>query len=207
MKKVLLLLLLLLAVPAASMAQEMREVVYLKDGSVIKGVVIEQVPGQSLKIQTADGSVFVYAMSEVERITKEALPSPLVRSGVQRGYRGFADFTFVGGNVGCVELSTVHGFQFNPHLFVGAGMGVLTDFDGVAVPLFLAVRTDILERRVTPFIDLRIGCAVVDVLGDYFASTFGCRFACRRKCSLHVGVGGTIVDGHGGFHIKAGVDF
>ena len=46
--------------------QEWQEVVYLKNGSIIRGTVIEQVPGQSLKIQTADGK-----MSEVEKITKE----------------------------------------------------------------------------------------------------------------------------------------
>jgi TM2 domain-containing membrane protein YozV len=34
-------------------------------------VIVEQVPGESLKIQTADGSVFVYGIDEVEKMTKE----------------------------------------------------------------------------------------------------------------------------------------
>lgn len=54
-----------------TMAQQWVEVVYLKNGGRIRGTVIEQVPNESLKIQTADGSVFVYKMSEVEKITKE----------------------------------------------------------------------------------------------------------------------------------------
>ena len=54
-----------------SPAQEWQDVVYLKNGSVIRGMVIEQVPNVSLKIRTADGSVFVYAMDQVEKITKE----------------------------------------------------------------------------------------------------------------------------------------
>ena len=53
-------------------AQSYQEVVYLKNGSVIRGVVIEQVPGISLKIQTGDGSIFAYSMADVEKITKEA---------------------------------------------------------------------------------------------------------------------------------------
>ena len=57
--------------PAA--AQQYQEVVYLKNGSVIKGVVIEQIPGQSVKVQTQDGSIFVYKMSEVDKIVKEDL--------------------------------------------------------------------------------------------------------------------------------------
>ena len=37
-----------------------QDVVYLKNGSVIKGSVIEMIPNQSIKVQTADGSLFVY---------------------------------------------------------------------------------------------------------------------------------------------------
>ncbi|MCB0511723.1 MAG: hypothetical protein KDC72_04190, partial [Bacteroidetes bacterium] len=48
------------------------EVVYLKNGSIIRGTIIEQVPNQTLKIQTKDGSVFVFNLNEVQKITKEA---------------------------------------------------------------------------------------------------------------------------------------
>lgn len=60
-----------------ALAQQWIEVVYLKDGSVIRGTIIEQVPDVSLKIQTSDGSVFVYTMDRVERITKEEVSPQL----------------------------------------------------------------------------------------------------------------------------------
>jgi hypothetical protein len=47
------------------------DVVYLKNGSIIRGMLIEQIPDVSVKIQTKDGSIFVYKMEEVEKITKE----------------------------------------------------------------------------------------------------------------------------------------
>jgi len=47
------------------------DVVYLKNGSIIRGTIIEQTPNVSLKIQTKDGSIFVYKMEEVEKMTKE----------------------------------------------------------------------------------------------------------------------------------------
>lgn len=50
---------------------DLEDVVYLKDGSIIRGTIIEQIPGESLKIQTRDGSVFVYQMDEISRIAKE----------------------------------------------------------------------------------------------------------------------------------------
>ena len=55
----------------SAMAQQWVEVVYLKNGSIIRGTVIEQSIGENNKIQTADGSIFVYPMSDVEKITKE----------------------------------------------------------------------------------------------------------------------------------------
>lgn len=47
------------------------DVLYLKNGSIIRGLVMEQIPNESIKIQTADGSLFVYKMDEVLKITKE----------------------------------------------------------------------------------------------------------------------------------------
>lgn len=78
MKKIFMLLLLLSSLNLSLSAQNMQEVVYLKNGSIIKGVVIEQVPGESLKIQTYDGSIFVYKMSEVEKIIKNQLQKKYV---------------------------------------------------------------------------------------------------------------------------------
>jgi hypothetical protein len=58
--------------PAAEESKaEWQDVVYLKNGSVIRGMIVEQVPNMSLKIMTADGSVFVYEMEQVAKITKE----------------------------------------------------------------------------------------------------------------------------------------
>jgi hypothetical protein len=54
---------------------DLQDVVYLKNGSIIRGTIIEQIPMETLKIETTDGSVFVYQMSEIERIAKEKTPA------------------------------------------------------------------------------------------------------------------------------------
>lgn len=61
--------------------EQMQDVVYLKNGSIIRGIIIEQVPNKSLKIKTKDGSVFVYNMDDIERITKEEPVGPAAASG------------------------------------------------------------------------------------------------------------------------------
>jgi hypothetical protein len=46
------------------------DVVYLKNGSIIHGVIIEQT-NVAIKIQTADKNIFTYKMDEIEKLTKE----------------------------------------------------------------------------------------------------------------------------------------
>jgi hypothetical protein len=71
MKKIILVTIFLMGSLFAFAQQNWQEVVYLKDGSILRGTIIEQVPNKSLKIQLDDGSVFVHEMDEVEKITKE----------------------------------------------------------------------------------------------------------------------------------------
>jgi hypothetical protein len=47
------------------------DVVYLKNGKIVKGVIIEQVPDVHIKIQTPDGSIFLYNAAVVEKITRQ----------------------------------------------------------------------------------------------------------------------------------------
>lgn len=48
-----------------------QDVVYLKNGSIIKGNLLETIPGVSIKIELLGGSVMVYKMEDVEKIVKE----------------------------------------------------------------------------------------------------------------------------------------
>ncbi len=50
-----------------------RDVVYLKNGSVIHGIIIETIPNTSIKIQTADGNIFVYSFSDIEKYGRESV--------------------------------------------------------------------------------------------------------------------------------------
>ena len=61
------------------LAQERYVQVHLKNGSTISGRLEEHVPGESLRVSTAEGSLFVLQMGEVERIdlmAPSAQPQP-----------------------------------------------------------------------------------------------------------------------------------
>ena len=65
----------LFALTSFVFCEEYEDVVYLKDGSIIKGTIIEQIPNESLKIKTTGGSIFVYRMDEISKISKELIKS------------------------------------------------------------------------------------------------------------------------------------
>ena len=66
--------------PAPLCAQPLEDVVYLKDGTIVRGTIIEQIPGESLKIQTQGGSVFLYTLDEIAKIVKEPVLEPEVKA-------------------------------------------------------------------------------------------------------------------------------
>ena len=205
MKK-LLLLCVLLGYSVLSIAQSYREVVYLKNGSVIKGLIVEQVPSESLKIQTSDGSLFVFQMDEVAKITKEEIgqvQSPkqekIELAEIQekkpieykkKGYRAFIEPGFGFGleddRDGLIFVQTSHGYQFNPYFYFGGGMGLNIYFDNSPrVPVFANFRVNILNKRTTPFVDLKVGVALFD--GFYFSPTIGVSRKLGRKVILSFG--------------------
>ncbi len=127
-------------------------------------------------------------------------------------YRGFADFGYTFGlgdcDMGRFEFNTSHGYQFNPHFFLGAGMGWHLDladevFGGVAstftnqhennveIPIFANFRANFTETRFSPFVDAKIGTHVTNGSGLYASASLGCRIATTKKQGINIFVGYT----------------
>lgn len=53
-----------------------QDIVYLKNGSIIRGTIIELIPNKTVKITTSDNSLFVFQMDEIEKISKETISTP-----------------------------------------------------------------------------------------------------------------------------------
>ena len=97
-------------------------------------------------------------------------------SGLEEGYHGFVDLGYTLGigdyKFGRFEINTTHGYQFNPHFFVGGGLGFhfMSEYNtpnmNIAldyrkkqfdIPIYGNVRWTIINNKVTPFIDGKIG--------------------------------------------------
>ena len=282
MKKITLLFTFLLATTFCIIAQDYQEIVHLTDGSIIKGFILEQVPDDYLKIETASGKIYIIEMYEVEKITKERTRArtqsqtqartqaqartqtrtqPQTRTRTQsvnrrqysnqnnstgvrntqrdnyrynennyddyynnkqysyfpnRGYKGFIDLGFSYGtksNVGDyemsgenrIEFSTSHGYFFNPYFFLGLGVGFHFytgyNYEGeyysydevmVEIPIFAHARFHFIDKKVSPFADVKLGYSVHDITGTYFSPSFGCRFAKGSRSAFWVSIGYTV---------------
>ena len=72
-----------------------------------------------------------------------------------RGYRAFVEIEEMG-NFGIINLSTTHGYQFNPHIFVGAGVNCMALIGETLWAYSANVRFDATSKgKLNPFFDLK----------------------------------------------------
>lgn len=57
------------------LSQEKMDVVYLKNGDIRKGTIVENVPNEYVKVETSDGSIFTIKYSDIKKIAKESKTS------------------------------------------------------------------------------------------------------------------------------------
>ena len=214
MKKIFLLLVgLLFAAQLA--AQNYTEVVYLKNGSVIRGIITEQIPSEQLTIATRDGNIFFFRMDEVARIVKESpnvQQKPKGKRILSRGYRGFVSLGYTLDpedyySTFALDFTTTHGYQCSPYIFVGAGIGVSRihyaweffgmdsdwleeeEEDVTFVPVYFDLRTTFLRNWVSPYVDIKAGYAFGDTNYSYYNPTAGVHFGFRKGLGLNIGLG------------------
>lgn len=186
-------------------AQQYQDVVYLKNGSVIHGIITEQIPNQSLKIETKDGSVFICDMNDVAKITKDFQVNEEKNQGREYGwmsaprYRGFVGESVVVGVEDTEDtrsqIFTSHGCQINPYLYVGGGLAVnyWIEDESFNIPVFAHIRSEIhkaYNKRVSPYLETRIGYSVGDIEGFFCAPAAGCHiYFGKSKMGLSFGIG------------------
>lgn len=121
---------------------------------------------------------------------------------IEKGYHGFVDAGYsikLGTNTAAtnwLDISTVHGYQINSYLFVGGGLGYqLTEkmrYGNISgypyikrdrntdIPLFADFRYTVLDKKITPFIEARLGHYLTNGSGPFLSAGVGCRFALKK---------------------------
>lgn len=171
-----LLLAAMLALPVIMMAQSpSNQTIYLKNGSVIKGTIIEEIPNKSYTVQTADQSTFVFAIEDVEKIVWfSPTPSqglfrfkPEITPGIKEVSPYQLSFDLIFGTPinnddyqyydNLSGLNATFLYQMTSNFSIGVGTGI-EGYDGLNwIPVFMEFRSEVQHGITTPFLYGRIG--------------------------------------------------
>lgn len=161
-------------------AQQPENIIYLYNGSIIKGEILEQIPNKTIKTRTADGSIFVYKMSEVSKIIKEETQTEntnfVKRKSLEYklglGYLiGVGDYK----KTSIVPMEFGLGKQINKNFYIGGSLGAwIGTNEGAKTPISLSLDTKVLfpgKSSITPFWDLNLSYGIVT--GTYEQIKYG----------------------------------
>ncbi|MDN5200872.1 hypothetical protein QQ008_05855 [Fulvivirgaceae bacterium BMA10] len=148
------------------------EIIYLEDGSVIRGKIIEKTPDDYVMMQLTNGEKVSFFWEEIIKIKynkrrrKEYFEKP----------KGFYNETTLGVSVGRVTdmsvtqgylvAQTIGGYKFNPYLRVGLGVARDEHPFLTTIPVFLNVGGDIGNTKVVPSYFFNTGYGFIDKLND-----------------------------------------
>ena len=154
MKKLTLVLLALLLFLNLIYAQKPeKDVIYLKDGSVIHGQIINHFPSGQVQIRKGDNSYHVYELAQYDSIGKVNRTSPrffnLTEAGILTGNSRSK-------YAAQLSLMNISGWQFKNHFSMGAGAGV-EFFGETYLPVVGDLRYSFHLRGMNPFFGFQTG--------------------------------------------------
>ena len=204
MKKFLTLILFAIITTSSFAQSNYQDVVYLKNGGIIRGIIIEQIPNKSVKIEIIGGNIFVFQMDEIEKITREPYKGKKgnfsKNTGLRPGYKGLIDFGYQFG-VGSygedrLTLNIINGLQVNPYFSVafGTGLRYYFDIEEAIIPVYVDFRTNFLNKNISPYLALAVGYSF-DATNDFegvgflLIPTAGISFKLSETSALHIGFG------------------
>ncbi len=154
--RLLLIILVLLVSIGKTIAQEKKfEIIYLKDGSVLKGNITEQVTNDFLTLKLRNGQEITVFHEEVVKIKYNQKAAKYYKkekgffhqATIGSSWKGSQRF---GGNQPYFSAETIHGYQFKRALRIGLGAGWDYHPDFHIVPVFVSIGGDIGKLRIVP---------------------------------------------------------
>jgi len=146
--------------------------IHLKNGSIIYGEIIENIPDSIIKIKTKCDNIFVFKKQEIESINlskNESFKTTPYNMYINTGIAGF------GGNYDAgVSLLVTGTYNFNEKYYAGISSGV-EYFQIPLLPVAGEFRADIFKRNTTPFIYFRGGYGfklISDEENNNYTATF-----------------------------------
>lgn len=201
----LLLFLILGCLPILMMAQSKsgeEDVVYLKDGSILREQVIEKTGEEFIKLEMDGQNVLIIDVEEVEKINRETVNNGAVHYR-SSGYINHTGMDLLPGTeTTTVRFQMVNGFQLSPKFSLGLGIGFVPYNDPLGlIPVFMEGRYKFKKTNTTPFLFLRTGynfTVLTDENRELESQTGG--------LNLNPGVGLEFYSAEFGWYLTAGLN-
>ena len=173
---------------------------YLKNGSVIVCDDIKYTNNGEMHAIVKGRDNIVLHTDDIIKIEKDErkVESLAQTNYAPSGLKLFFTTTAAAGNVYYLTIGGIVGAQFCSHFFVGAGASIGVsdkirreyDYDyyngrdgqedALFVPIYGCVRYNIINKKVTPFIDIKVGGDVTENSTYYSSFNVGCRIKLDR---------------------------
>ena len=177
MKKILMLFFLLAISVVVTAQKNYEDVVFLKNGGKIRGIIFEQIPFKNLSICTPNGDTLIFRTDEIESLTREPVlkgrKSNRNNFRLKTGYQGMVE---MGGSVpfyegiSCFKISIINSYRFNPYFSTGFGTGLRHNSlvgnaytyanlisNEFSFPAYLDTRINFSVHRLSPFLTACLG--------------------------------------------------
>lgn len=158
--------------------QQILDVIYLKDGNVLKGTILSYQQKESVRLKLLDGETRTISDSDIQKITQERMTEevkePVVEAEPQRKIpysfkeKGIYNITFLSMANGKLEnefqfgigVHNVTGYQFSRLLGIGVGVGIDNFSLGsgeVIYPIYAEARGYFKRKNKSPYYALAAG--------------------------------------------------
>ena len=173
MKKITILLLFLFVISGSFAQKNKKEVIYLKNGSIIKGERV-RVDDDKVVIRT-NRNTWVFNDSEIDTVTSKFIPGTLEYDN--KSYFVKTTFGVLAGSSNNTKstpfsFDASFNYSFFPQLYAGLGLGVDL-LEESYMPAFLNLEYHFRESRFTPFLGLQAGYLIpldgdIHTYGNYY---------------------------------------
>jgi len=169
------------------------DVVYLKDGGMVRGHITEYILDKHLIIQSLSGETYTFKPHEIDRREREVIKSGKNKElrEIQIKDKGYYNVTQFGllissgsNSETSPRLTTINGMRINRYVQVGLGASADFYYDFNLFPVFLDVRGDVLKGQITPQYYIQGGYALT---GTTVQNDWG--WATKSKGGLMIGGG------------------
>ncbi len=137
-----------------------RDVVYLKNGSILRGTIVLQDPGKLIQLRTTDYSLWVFKEDQIDSIKRLSSPKVILKTG----YFNLTEIGILTGNRTNVSknpftLFNISGWNFKSGFTAGVGVGV--EFSNETYfPVVADIRYYLREKRPMPFVSFQAGFSI-----------------------------------------------